>query len=71
MHVHGLGVLGWNEGHLISCFLPLLPVPHSLKLDDKFLADQDLVLTFTSCSVLGRKPCSTEILSEQRNEMRK
>lgn len=54
---------GMDKGHLRSCFLHSLPVPHSLNFSDKFLADQDLVLTFTSCSVLGRKPCSTKRFS--------
>ena len=50
----------------MSCFLHLLPVPHSLKLDNKFLADQDLVLTITSFSVLVRKLCSTDSFSVKR-----
>ena len=50
----------------MNCFPHSLPVPHSLKLDDSFLADQDLVLIFTSCSVLGRKLFSTDSFSVDR-----
>ena len=50
----------------MNCFPHSLPVSHSLKLDDRFLVDQDLVQTFTSCSVLGRKLSSTDSFSVNR-----
>ena len=61
-----VGGAGMRRGTSHKLFSSLITCASQFKHSLKFLAEKDLVLTFTSCSVLGRKPCSTERFSVNR-----